>query len=289
MTKAEETKQYYEYEQLPEHIKKIMDTFDEEEGEYKECRRLLKEVERRGWTFDYYLDAVPFNFEKIDNFEIKKVEAIVLVMEDNGGQATFQQIYKQIGNYYPSFKPTKGGMGGVRGTVYREVNKGRTFKKVSEAKYALKNYEDTKKTKDLGDKSEHSLTAPDLTLENLDQFVWTGNYHRHPLQGDFFLTDGVQYVAEKARAFWLLTEIIMVQYEPDIAWQRRQIWTLNVKKNRGASLVCTDSKGNQISSIDIHSTNFPLPTITLWLEDKTFMLPSEERRREGAIFSFLDE
>lgn len=51
-----------EYDLLPNEVKKILDTFDEDSNPYKECERLLQECEAIGWTFDYGLEGVPFNF-----------------------------------------------------------------------------------------------------------------------------------------------------------------------------------------------------------------------------------
>ena len=55
-----------EYDLLPDNVKAIMDTFNQELDSYKECNRLLNEVEKIGWTFDYYLDGIPYNFKQIE-------------------------------------------------------------------------------------------------------------------------------------------------------------------------------------------------------------------------------
>jgi hypothetical protein len=67
-----------------------------------------------------------------------KVQAIVKVMQENGGQATLQEIYQRAGRYYKGVKASADWQAGLRGVLYREVSKGRTFKKISEATYALK-------------------------------------------------------------------------------------------------------------------------------------------------------
>ena len=48
---------------LPQEVQDVIATFEDET--YDECRRLLDELEPLGYTFEYYLDAVPFNLKKL--------------------------------------------------------------------------------------------------------------------------------------------------------------------------------------------------------------------------------
>ena len=41
----------------------ILATF--EDNTYEECERVLNKLEQIGYTFDYYLDAEPFNLRKL--------------------------------------------------------------------------------------------------------------------------------------------------------------------------------------------------------------------------------
>ena len=52
------------YETLPQEVQDIIATFEDET--YDECERLLKELEAHGYTFEYYLDASPYNLTKIE-------------------------------------------------------------------------------------------------------------------------------------------------------------------------------------------------------------------------------
>jgi len=70
-----------------------------------------------------------------------KVQAIVKVMQDNGGRATLQEIYQRAGHYYKGVKAAQDWQAGLRGVLYREVRLGRTFTKIGEATYALKSDE----------------------------------------------------------------------------------------------------------------------------------------------------
>ncbi len=51
------------YKSLPEEISEIIKDF--EEGNYNDCKKLLERLKPLGYTFDYGLDAVPFNLRKI--------------------------------------------------------------------------------------------------------------------------------------------------------------------------------------------------------------------------------
>lgn len=53
------------YEELPEAAKEILKKFEDFDLTYTGCESLLKELEKVGYTFEYYLDAVPFNLTKI--------------------------------------------------------------------------------------------------------------------------------------------------------------------------------------------------------------------------------
>jgi hypothetical protein len=60
-------KDYFEYyEEIPEAVQQILETYDEDAPNgYAELNRLLEEVQQIGWTFDYGLDAEPFDLHQI--------------------------------------------------------------------------------------------------------------------------------------------------------------------------------------------------------------------------------
>jgi hypothetical protein len=43
----------------------------------------------------------------------------------------------------------------------------------------------------------------------LAQFTGTEQWHRHPLVRNILYTDGVQFVAQSGRAYWLIDEIAL--------------------------------------------------------------------------------
>ena len=52
-------------ELIPDPIKEILGSFDENKDPYKELDRVKNECEQHGYTFDYYLDADPYNLRKL--------------------------------------------------------------------------------------------------------------------------------------------------------------------------------------------------------------------------------
>lgn len=55
-----------EYDNAPENIKAILDSYDEDcINPYKECERIVKELENEGWTADYDLIGALFDLEKL--------------------------------------------------------------------------------------------------------------------------------------------------------------------------------------------------------------------------------
>ena len=58
---------------IPENIKSVINTFDEDVDSYVELRRLVNEVEELGYTFDFYLNAEPYGLRPI-GVELNEVE-----------------------------------------------------------------------------------------------------------------------------------------------------------------------------------------------------------------------
>ena len=46
-----------EYNNLPQDIKNVVDSWDDNKDLYAECRRIRSELEQMGWTCDYGLDG----------------------------------------------------------------------------------------------------------------------------------------------------------------------------------------------------------------------------------------
>jgi hypothetical protein len=115
-----------------------------------------------------------------------------------------------------------------------------------------------------------------LTLADLSQFTGSEHWYRHGINRKVVFTDGAKYVADHGGAYWLLDEIAIIQpYEPRVAAEKFQVWTLKVREDHTATLSCEDGNANIVFSKEIECTDFPLPEITLWFADNTIYLPSE--------------
>jgi hypothetical protein len=52
-------------ELIPDVINDIIESYNEDADLYGECRRLLNEMNKHGYTFEYGLDGVPYDLQKI--------------------------------------------------------------------------------------------------------------------------------------------------------------------------------------------------------------------------------
>lgn len=118
---------------------------------------------------------------------------------------------------------------------------------------------------------------PQLTEADLQQFIGTTAYHRHWL-GAFVLTDGAKYMADQGEANWLIDAI--ASYQPDARVKNDpmlndfQLWELTVDNNSAVLKLSRDTD-NVVLTQEIEYTDFPLPYIKLYLNEKVLMLPSE--------------
>ncbi|MBC8196397.1 MAG: HNH endonuclease [Candidatus Marinimicrobia bacterium] len=71
-----------------------------------------------------------------------KVEAIIKVLEENNGIANWNILYNNIEKFYPKIKNPKDWKAGVRGVLYRELDK--KFKMIDEGLISLIDYDEVK-------------------------------------------------------------------------------------------------------------------------------------------------
>jgi len=83
--------------------------------------------------------------------------------------------------------------------------------------------------------------TPKLTKADLAQFTGTETWYRHWFKRHVLYTEGVQFLAERAGAYWLIDEIALSQDIAAIARQPFQTWTLTVNADRTALLNWGDS------------------------------------------------
>ena len=116
--------------------------------------------------------------------------------------------------------------------------------------------------------------VPDLMdLETkLGKFTGTTRYYRHWL--GLLYTDGVQYLAEEAGAYWLVD--VVASYQPQVRDVPFQLWQLAVGNDRSAEVTMVADVG-QPALVQQHVpyTDFPLPNIQLYCIDQVLLLPSE--------------
>jgi hypothetical protein len=119
---------------------------------------------------------------------------------------------------------------------------------------------------------------PVITSEDLEQFQGTEQYYKHFLN-QFVYTDGVQYLAQEAKAYWLLDAIASHQIDllrKDPTLKDFQFWKLKVNtKDKTATLVCERDTNQVVVSQAIGYTTFPLAEVKLYLIEKVLLLPSE--------------
>lgn len=114
---------------------------------------------------------------------------------------------------------------------------------------------------------------------NLDQYTGTENYYRiSGLHPDIVCTDGVLYLAQMAKAFWLLDAILSYQKQcsKDEMLSQMQFWKLSVDLEKSSAvLTCDRDSGDTAITQEIEYTDFPLAEIKIWVAGKVLMLPGE--------------
>jgi hypothetical protein len=119
-------------------------------------------------------------------------------------------------------------------------------------------------------------TKKSLTAADLRHFTGTEKWYRHPFVRTVLYTDGVQYVAEKGGAYWLIDDIAFAQRgNKRVAAEEFQLWRLRVHPNHTGTLTCEDGNGKVVFTKALTFTDFPLEEITLYFTNGVILLPSE--------------
>jgi hypothetical protein len=53
------------YKILPKEVQNILSKYDDSDQTYINCEKLKNDLEKVGYTCDYYLDAQPFDLKKL--------------------------------------------------------------------------------------------------------------------------------------------------------------------------------------------------------------------------------
>lgn len=115
---------------------------------------------------------------------------------------------------------------------------------------------------------------------DLSQFIGTENWYKHPFGITY--TDGIKYLVDKAKAYWLLD--IVASYQPKHKDKHFQIWKLTVNKDLSPSgseirtaiiTMREDSNKPIIIKQEIKYTDFPLDEIEFYCIEGVVLLKSE--------------
>lgn len=109
----------------------------------------------------------------------------------------------------------------------------------------------------------------------LRTFTGTTEHYRHP--SGLRYTDGVQFLAETAGAYWLLD--LIASWQPkalrDPWLQEFQLWELFVREDKSATVVCSRDSEDQAFRQEIEYTDFPLDYVKVYVEGGVVLLPTE--------------
>ena len=127
-----------------------------------------------------------------------------------------------------------------------------------------------------------------LTQEELSYFTGDLERYRHPLSRNVIYTPGVQHVARRGEAYWLIDAIASwIGSEPfneatakDQRISEMHFWTLERGEANTAKLFAkADSPEEPFITQEIEFTDFPLQRIDIWAgfdgKHWTLYLPSE--------------
>jgi hypothetical protein len=100
-------------------------------------------------------------------------------------------------------------------------------------------------------------------------------FYRRWLKG-FRYTEGVRFLAEHARCYWLIDLIAILQVRAvKDAWLREfRLWELVVQDRRGILTCSRDTEDVAFREV-IETTDFPIACVHLYVEGGVLMLPSE--------------
>jgi hypothetical protein len=114
-----------------------------------------------------------------------------------------------------------------------------------------------------------------LKHEDLNGFIGTEHYYYHMI-GNFSYTDGIQYLAEQGKCYWLLD--LIGSYQADDKGKKIpfQLWKLRVNEDKTAVVTMQeDSDTPIIIEQKLSYTDFPLDQIKLYFIEGVLILPSE--------------
>ena len=116
------------------------------------------------------------------------------------------------------------------------------------------------------------MSGRDITRSDLAQFCGTTQYFRH-WSKRLAYTDGIQFLAERAGAYWLID--LVASYQP--LNEGRQYWTLKIENGKYCA-ECRDRDDRVLVRQVIEYSDFPenLLPFTCYFQDGIMFLISED-------------
>lgn len=112
-------------------------------------------------------------------------------------------------------------------------------------------------------------TEAKITEAELNQFTGTEKWHRHWM--GLLYTDGVEHLAEKAKAYWLLDVIFSYKRKEPF-----QLWEIKLDGKGGCVVTMREDSDRKAKVTQkIPYTDFPLQELKLYLTGGVLLLPSE--------------
>lgn len=119
------------------------------------------------------------------------------------------------------------------------------------------------------------LISANAFYVQLNRFRRSAERYAH-WHGDFFYTEGVRFLAEHARCYWLLNVIAILQERAllDYSLRQFQLWELFARERCGV-LVCSRDSEDEAFRWTLGLKDFPIYFVTLYVQGGVLMLPSE--------------
>jgi hypothetical protein len=109
--------------------------------------------------------------------------------------------------------------------------------------------------------------------QELQNFTGTTQYHKSTFD-KLLLTDGIQYLREKGKCYWLID--IVESYQRKLKNIPFQLWTLEVNEDQTAVVICKEDTNTPVLVRQkIGYTDFPLDKIEFYCIDGVVLLKSE--------------
>lgn len=111
-------------------------------------------------------------------------------------------------------------------------------------------------------------------LNELPYFTGSEQLWEHSTPfGRLLLTDGCNFIREKAQCRWLFD--LIQSHQPKLQGEEFQCWTLSRTKGNSFVTICDNGDGLELLRQDIPFSDMVLDELKIWLIEGTCLLPSE--------------